>query len=77
MIADGVGSSPKWRNMDAKNKDPYEGIEATLTAVACAREVPDSRLMSELDWSSLLTRLSDALVTEVEGTANRPPQKRR
>lgn len=64
------------RNADAERVAPREGLESVLTAMLAAKEVSDSALVSEIDWSSLLTRLSDRLAADVEALSNRPPEGR-
>lgn len=64
------------RNTDPERISPREGLESVLTAMLAAKEVFHSLLVSEMDWSSLLTRLSDRLVADVEALSNRPPEGR-
>jgi tetratricopeptide (TPR) repeat protein len=55
---------------------PREGLERALTAMLAAKEVASSLLVSEMDWTPVLTRLSDGVVAEVEALGNRPPDDR-
>jgi hypothetical protein len=64
------------RQTEALFKNPRKGLEATLTAMVCSREVGSSPLMTELDWAPLLTRLSDRIVAEVESLTDRTPETR-
>ena len=64
------------RQSESAATHPREGLERALTAMLAAKEVATSLLVSEMDWTPVLTRLSDGVVSEIEALGNRPPEGR-